>query len=86
MRKEIQVVFQDPLSSLSPRLTVEQIIGEGLEIHEPALDQAGAARAHRAGAATTSASPKAGRPSRCCTAIRTSSPAASASASPSRAR
>ena len=40
MRKEIQVVFQDPLSSLSPRLTVEQIIGEGLEIHEPALDQA----------------------------------------------
>jgi microcin C transport system ATP-binding protein len=40
MRKEIQVVFQDPLSSLSPRLTVEQIIGEGLEIHEPELDRA----------------------------------------------
>jgi microcin C transport system ATP-binding protein len=40
MRKEIQVVFQDPLSSLSPRLTVEQIIGEGLEIHEPGLDRA----------------------------------------------
>jgi microcin C transport system ATP-binding protein len=40
MRKEIQVVFQDPLSSLSPRLTVEQIIGEGLEIHEPDLDRA----------------------------------------------
>jgi microcin C transport system ATP-binding protein len=40
MRKEIQVVFQDPLSSLSPRRTVEQIIGEGLEIHEPGLDQA----------------------------------------------
>ena len=38
MRKDIQVVFQDPLSSLSPRRTVEQIIGEGLEIHEPALD------------------------------------------------
>jgi microcin C transport system ATP-binding protein len=38
MRKEIQVVFQDPLSSLSPRLTIEQIIGEGLEIHEPELD------------------------------------------------
>jgi microcin C transport system ATP-binding protein len=38
MRKDIQVVFQDPLSSLSPRLTVEQIIGEGLEIHEPELD------------------------------------------------
>ena len=41
MRKEIQVVFQDPLSSLSPRLTIEQIIGEGLEIHEPGLDLGG---------------------------------------------
>ena len=40
MRREIQVVFQDPLSSLSPRLTVEQIVGEGLEIHEPGLDRA----------------------------------------------
>jgi len=40
MRREIQVVFQDPLSSLSPRLTIEQIIGEGLEIHEPGLDRA----------------------------------------------
>jgi microcin C transport system ATP-binding protein len=40
MRKDIQVVFQDPLSSLSPRRTVEQIVGEGLEIHEPALDAA----------------------------------------------
>jgi len=41
MRKDIQVVFQDPLSSLSPRRTIEQIIGEGLEIHEPGLDAAG---------------------------------------------
>jgi len=40
MRREIQVVFQDPLSSLSPRLTIEQIVGEGLEIHEPGLNQA----------------------------------------------
>jgi microcin C transport system ATP-binding protein len=40
LRREIQVVFQDPLSSLSPRLTVEQIVGEGLEIHEPGLDRA----------------------------------------------
>jgi microcin C transport system ATP-binding protein len=41
LRREIQVVFQDPLSSLSPRLTIEQIVGEGLEIHEPSLDAAG---------------------------------------------
>jgi len=40
LRSEIQVVFQDPLSSLSPRLTVEAIIGEGLEIHAPQLDAA----------------------------------------------
>jgi microcin C transport system ATP-binding protein len=40
LRREIQVVFQDPRSSLSPRLTVEAIIGEGLEIHEPGLNAA----------------------------------------------
>jgi microcin C transport system ATP-binding protein len=40
LRRQIQVVFQDPLSSLSPRLTVEAIIGEGLEIHEPGLNAA----------------------------------------------
>ena len=39
LRRQIQVVFQDPLSSLSPRLTIEQIVGEGLEIHEPQLDE-----------------------------------------------
>jgi microcin C transport system ATP-binding protein len=37
LRREIQVVFQDPLSSLSPRRTIETIVGEGLEIHEPEL-------------------------------------------------
>ena len=37
LRRRIQVVFQDPLSSLSPRQTIGAIVGEGLEIHEPAL-------------------------------------------------
>ncbi len=37
LRRHLQVVFQDPFSSLSPRLTVERIVGEGLEIHEPTL-------------------------------------------------
>jgi len=35
LRKEMQIVFQDPFSSLSPRMNVEQIIKEGLDIHEP---------------------------------------------------
>jgi microcin C transport system ATP-binding protein len=38
LRRQVQVVFQDPFSSLSPRLTVEEIVGEGLKVHEPALD------------------------------------------------
>jgi len=32
-RKDMQLVFQDPYSSLNPRMTIEQIIGEGLEVH-----------------------------------------------------
>jgi microcin C transport system ATP-binding protein len=38
MRKELQVVFQDPFSSLSPRLTIEQIINEGLKVHNIGKD------------------------------------------------
>ena len=40
MRKTMQVVFQDPFSSLSPRLTVEEIVGEGLLVHAPSLTKA----------------------------------------------
>ena len=40
LRQRIQVVFQDPFSSLSPRMTVEQIVGEGLLVHEPGLSAA----------------------------------------------
>jgi microcin C transport system ATP-binding protein len=40
LRRLMQVVFQDPFSSLSPRMTVEQIVGEGLTVHAPRLDTA----------------------------------------------
>jgi len=35
IRKAVQVVFQDPFSSLSPRMTLESIVGEGLAVHWP---------------------------------------------------
>ena len=40
IRRVVQVVFQDPYSSLSPRMTIEEIVGEGLLVHEPQLDAA----------------------------------------------
>ena len=39
LRKEMQVVFQDPFGSLSPRLTIGQIIEEGLTIQNPEMDE-----------------------------------------------
>ncbi|WP_198579825.1 ATP-binding cassette domain-containing protein, partial [Klebsiella variicola] len=35
LRRQMQVVFQDPNSSLNPRLTAQQIIEEGLRVHQP---------------------------------------------------
>ncbi|WP_168794413.1 ABC transporter ATP-binding protein [Paraburkholderia aromaticivorans] len=37
LRSNMQVVFQDPFSSLSPRQTVERIVGEGLALHRPTM-------------------------------------------------
>ncbi len=39
-RRHLQMVFQDPFSSLNPRLSVEQIVGEPLQIHFPELSRA----------------------------------------------
>ncbi len=39
MRRTVQVVFQDPFSSLSPRMTVEEIVEEGLLVHHVALSR-----------------------------------------------
>jgi len=40
LRAKMQVVFQDPFASLSPRLTIEQIVGEGLALHQPKMPEA----------------------------------------------
>jgi microcin C transport system ATP-binding protein len=40
LRRRMQVVFQDPYNALSPRMTIEQIVGEGLGLHRPDLDAA----------------------------------------------
>jgi peptide/nickel transport system ATP-binding protein/oligopeptide transport system ATP-binding protein len=38
MRRELQIVFQDPYASLNPRMTVRDIVGEGLRVWEPDAD------------------------------------------------
>jgi len=39
LRSEMQIVFQDPFGSLSPRMVIGDIVAEGLEIHEPHLSE-----------------------------------------------
>jgi microcin C transport system ATP-binding protein len=41
LRRELQIVFQDPFGSLSPRMSVGQIVAEGLELHRLGGDAAG---------------------------------------------
>ena len=41
LRRDMQIVFQDPYGSLSPRMSIAEIVGEGLAIHEPGLSRDG---------------------------------------------
>jgi microcin C transport system ATP-binding protein len=44
LRRKVQVVFQDPFSSLSPRMNVQELVSEGLTLHAPGLDDLGRLR------------------------------------------
>jgi oligopeptide transport system ATP-binding protein len=46
-RREVQMVFQDPHSSLNPRMTVEELVSEGMLVHK--LERSAAARRDRVG-------------------------------------
>ena len=80
LRRQMQIVFQDPFSSLSPRMSVAQIVGEGLEVHNIGTPEPSARRMIDERCARSGSIP------RRASAIRTNSPAASASASRSPAR
>jgi microcin C transport system ATP-binding protein len=40
-RRDMQIVFQDPFGALSPRMSVADIVAEGLSVHQPALSREG---------------------------------------------
>ena len=62
LRREMQIVFQDPYSSLSPRLSVAQIVEEGLRVHNLAAHRRRAPPADRNGTRRGRARPAGGRP------------------------
>jgi len=39
LRQRMQIVFQDPFGSLSPRMSIQQIVEEGLRVHQPELSE-----------------------------------------------
>jgi oligopeptide/dipeptide ABC transporter ATP-binding protein len=45
VRRRLQMVFQDPLASLNPALSIRDIVGEPLHVHEPRMSRADAAEA-----------------------------------------
>jgi len=58
LRAKMQVVFQDPFASLSPRRTIEQIVGEGLALHQPQLGRDGLREAVAQGLAEVGLAPE----------------------------
>jgi len=45
LRRDMQIIFQDPLASLDPRMTAGEIVGEPLQVHRPDLDRSARAAA-----------------------------------------